>query len=478
LGYSLVLENLLFVREWDKFSHFFCWVILRFCGLLMNGDLVRIVDSIHRDRDIDKEVIFEGIESAVITAVRKRAEDPDSVSITIDRESGTIDATADGQKIDPEELGRIAALTAKQVIVQKIREAERDVVYLDFENKQDQLITGIVQRSEGPNVIVNLGKTEGILPMRERIDGEIYNPGDRMKFFVVDVKKQGQKVRILLSRTHPDLIRVLFEMEVPEISEGIIQIKGIAREAGQRSKIAVISNDQRVDCVGACVGVRGARIKSIVSELNGEKIDIVEWSDNSVTYIANALKPAEGALITLDENVHTAVVQLPQDQLSLAIGKRGQNVRLASKLAGWDIDIVSSDKDKEEEYEEVGGKAFEEMGEEMVDKAGGPATEEETTEEKEAERAGVTISEEIPQTGDLQQENEEKEGNTEVEGGFGSLCDLINEDISKRLNSAGIYDLVDLKDAGPELLTEIEGVDGDLAQVIYDRAMMELEGEN
>jgi N utilization substance protein A len=444
----------------------------------MNGDLIRIVDSIHRDRDIDKEIIFEGIEMALISAVKRRAEDPETVVITIDRETGAIEATADGRKIDPEELGRIAALTAKQVIMQKIREAERDVVYQDFEKKQDQLVTGIVQRVEGPNVIVNLGKTEGLVPPREQIDGESYHPGDRLKFYIVDVKKSGQKVRILLSRTHPDLIKTLFEMEVPEISEGIIEIKGIAREAGQRSKIAVLSNDARVDCVGACVGVRGARIKSIVSELNGEKIDIVEWSPDQQTYISNALKPAEGAGIRLAEETHSATVTLPQDQLSLAIGKRGQNVRLASRLTGWDIDIVSGES--EEEYEEYGGEAFEEMGEQMVDKAGGLSEDEQESEEEEAEKFGVSMAE--ADEASLAQTSEDgsvsgapSKPDTEEGGGFGPLRDLISNDISERLHKAGLYDLTDLKEAGPELLEEIEGVDTDLAQAIYDRAAAELE---
>lgn len=444
----------------------------------MNGELVRIVDSIHRDRDIDKEIIFEGIESAVLSAVRKRAKDAESVEISINRESGAIEASADGHKIDPEELGRIAALTAKQVIMQKIREAERDVVYQDFEKKQDQLVTGIVQRIEGPNVIVNLGKTEGVLPPRERIEGESYHPGDRLKFYIVDVKKSGQKVRILLSRTHPELIKTLFEMEVPEISEGIIEIKGIAREAGQRSKIAVISTDMRVDCVGACVGVRGARIKSIVSELNGEKIDIVEWNEESVVYIANALKPAEGAMITLNAENQSAVVTLPQDQLSLAIGKRGQNVRLASKLTGWDIDIVSNEG--EEQYEKFGGKAFEEMGEEMVDKAGDVSADTDT-EQKDAESFGVIVEDGASQAAAMIEEKAPEECEETVgegEGGFGSLCDLITQDISQRLHDAAIHDLVDIKEAGPEVLAEIESVDSDLAQAIFDRAVAELEGEN
>jgi N utilization substance protein A len=438
----------------------------------MNGELIRIVDSIHRDRDIDKETIFEGIEVALQSAVKKRAQDEDSVTVAINRESGAIEASADGERIDPEELGRIAALSAKQIIMQKIREAERDVVYMDFEKKQEQLLTGVVQRVEGPNVIVNLGRTEGILPIRERINTESYHPGDRLKFFVLDVKKSGQKVKIILSRTHPDLIRALFEMEVPEISEGIIEIRGIAREPGQRAKIAVTSNDARVDCVGACVGVRGARIKSIVGELNGEKIDIVEHSDDTVTYIANALKPAEGALITLDEEAKAATVVLPQDQLSLAIGKRGQNVRLASKLAGLEINIVSAEGE-DDKYEEFGGKAFEEMGEQMVDKAGDAADEE----TDDAEQLGVHVEEGEAEPAEPV-ESEESETPEEREGGFESLCDVVTEDISKRLQDAGLFDLVDLKDAGPELLSEIEGVGEELAQAIFDRAVAELEGKS
>ncbi len=440
----------------------------------MNGELIRIVDSIHRDRDIEKETIFEGIEVALLSAVKKRAKDEDSVTVAINRESGAIEASADGQRIDPEELGRIAALSAKQIIMQKIREAERDVVFTDFEKKQEQLLTGVVQRVEGPNVIVNLGRTEGIVPVRERMNTESYHPGDRLKFFVLDVKKSGQKVKIILSRTHPDLIRALFEMEVPEISEGIIEIRGIAREPGQRAKIAVTSNDPRVDCVGACVGVRGARIKSIVGELNGEKIDIVEWSDDLVTYIANALKPAEGALITLEEESRSATVALPQDQLSLAIGKRGQNVRLASKLAGLEINIVSTGGE-DEKYEEFGGEAFEEMAEQMVDKAG-DSTEDES---EDPEELGLHVDKEDAEpaeTGKEEESKEESDSEESREGGFASLCDVVTEEISGHLHTAGLFDLVDLKDAGPELLSEIEGVGSDLAQVIYDRAVAELEG--
>ncbi len=437
----------------------------------MNGELLRIVDSIHRDRDIGKEVILAGIETGVASALKKRAEDVDSIAVSIDRETGAIEANMDGHTIDPEELGRIAALTAKQVIMQKIREAERDVVYEDFEKKQEHLLTGIIQRVEGPNVIVNLGRTEGILPQRERIEGETYHPGDRLKFYVMDVKKSGQKVKVVLSRSHPDLIGTLFEMEVPEISEGIIEIKGIAREAGQRSKIAVLSNDPRVDCVGACVGVRGARIKSIVSELNGEKIDIVEWSDDHNTFVGNALKPAEDAVITLNEQNGTAVVSLPQDQLSLAIGKRGQNVRLASKLTGFDIDIVSAEGS--EDVKKTGkGVPAEPSG--LTEEKGGIEGEVEPSE---------VLTEESGAPADSSQDQEKASQSSETPAGereesFESLCDLISDEVAQRMRAAGISGVTDIKDAGPELIAEVEGVDADLARAIYGRAVEETEGKN
>ena len=306
----------------------------------MNGELLRLVDAIHRDKNIDRDILLEGIEQALASAARK-VYGSEEITVTIDRETGDISALDGDTPIDPVSLGRIAAQTAKQVMIQKIREAERDVIFEEYQDRKGQLVTGTVQRFEGGSLIVNLGKTEGILPRGEQIPGEVYQPGDRIRVLVLDVRKVGPRVKIILSRTHPDLIRRLFELEVPEVSEKIIEIKDLSREAGQRTKIAVSSIDSKVDCVGACVGVRGSRIKNIVDELNGEKIDIVRWNESPEVLIMAALKPAEISSIDLDPENMRARVIVPEDQLSLAIGKKGQNVRLASKLSSWELDIVS-----------------------------------------------------------------------------------------------------------------------------------------
>lgn len=307
----------------------------------VSSEILRIVDAIHRERDIAKEIIFVGIESALETAAMKRFGKDSAVEITIDRENGSISAVVDGEPLDPNELGRIAALNAKQIIMQKIREAERDVVYNEFEEKVGTVVTAVVSRFEGPNVIVNISNVEAVLPKKEQIYSENYQVGDRLKFYIQEVKKVGSKVRIEVSRTHPELIRQLFLLEIPEISESLIEIRGLAREPGYRAKISVYTEDPKIDSVGACVGVRGSRIKSIVDELGGEKIDIVRWSDDPAEYIIEALKPAEITEITLDEDELRAQVLVRDESLSKAIGKRGKNVRLASKLTGWEIDIMS-----------------------------------------------------------------------------------------------------------------------------------------
>jgi N utilization substance protein A len=280
---------------------------------------------------------------------RKHFISKEPISITVDRQTGEITAMEGDKRIDPAELGRISAHTAKQIMVQKIREAERDVICEGFLPKKGTLVTGITQRMEGPNIIVMLGKAEALLPKSEQIPGEVYRPGERLRALLLDVKKVGQRVKLILSRNNPDLVRKLFELEVPEIAEGIIRIKTIAREAGYRTKIAVVSEDPHVDCVGACVGVRGTRIKNIVDELGGEKIDIIRWDDSPEVLIPNTLKPAEITGILLYPETKQATVVVPEDQLSLAIGKRGQNVRLASRLTGWDIDILT-----EQEYSQKG----------------------------------------------------------------------------------------------------------------------------
>jgi N utilization substance protein A len=319
----------------------------------MSVDLVRIVDSIHRDKNIPKDVLFEGIESALTTAARKHYPDAQEIEVRIDAETGSIDATKDGVKMDPAELGRIAAQTAKQVIIQKIREAERDSLFDEFEEQRGDLMTGTVQRFEGGAVIVNLGKTDALLPRGEQIPGESHHQNERVRATILDVRKVGQRVKIILSRTHPDFVRRLFELEIPEIADQIIQIRALAREAGYRSKVAVASLDTKVDAVGACVGVRGTRIKNIVDELGGERIDIVRWNESLQVLIPNALQPAEIDEVMLCHLLGRAIVLVRDDQLSLAIGRRGQNVRLASKLVGWDIEIMTA-----EELDEVIEKAI------------------------------------------------------------------------------------------------------------------------
>lgn len=321
----------------------------------MGSELLRIVDAIHRDKKIDKEIVLRGIRSALVSAARKhyRLDEDAGIEIEINQETGDISAIIDGEVVTPEELGRIAAQTAKQVIIQKIREAEQDVLYEEYQGRVGTLINGIVRRFEGPNAIISLGKTEGIVPRSEQIYSESYQPGDRLRLYILDVKRAGARTRIILSRAASNLVERLFELDVPEIAEKIIAIKSIAREAGYRTKIAVESSNPKVDCVGACVGVRGSRIKSIVEELNGEKIDIVRWSDDPQELVTESLKPAKVGQIYLDDATGVATVVVDESQLSLAIGRRGQNVRLASRLSGWEIEIVSRQQLAERATESV-----------------------------------------------------------------------------------------------------------------------------
>ena len=311
----------------------------------MNQELIRIVDNISRDKNIDKESIFQDLESAMISAARKHfgiKEDESEILVHIDRESGEITAYKDGEEIDIRKLGRIPAQTAKQVMIQKIKADERDSIFLEFSQRKGEIINGIAGRFEGGSLVVNLSnRAEGFLPKSEQISGESNHPGERIRAMILDVREISNQIKIILSRTHPDFIKRLFEQEVPEVTENIIEIKSLAREAGYRTKIAVASNDDKVDAVGACVGVRGSRIRSIVDELGGEKIDIVRWSDSSQVLISNSLKPAEVSEIAICFELGRATVVVSEDQLSLAIGKHGQNVRLAARLTGWDIDILT-----------------------------------------------------------------------------------------------------------------------------------------
>ncbi|MBM4041974.1 MAG: transcription termination factor NusA [Planctomycetes bacterium] len=307
----------------------------------MNGDLLRLVDSIHRDKDIDKEIIFDALEDALLSAARKYYGPKADIAVFVDRETGQIEAYDGNTQVDALDIGRIAAQTAKQVIIQKIRDAEQDAIFRDYEARVKQIVSGTIQRFEGNRIIVNLSRTEGILPRSEQVQEEGYRIGDRIRCYLKEVRREGSRVRIVLSRTQEDFIRRLFELEVPEIGDRTIEIMAIAREPGYRTKVAVASADIKVDCVGACVGVRGSRIKNIVSELNDEKIDIVRWSDSKDVFIANALKPAEVKDVVVIAELNRARVTVPEEELSLAIGKRGRNVRLAAKLCDCDIDILS-----------------------------------------------------------------------------------------------------------------------------------------
>jgi transcription termination/antitermination protein NusA len=311
-------------------------------------EMMRILDSIARDRNIDKQLLLRDLELAMVTAARKHFNtlDTEEFACVIDPISGTMNMTRHGQplQLSPEALGRIAAQTFKQVMIQKFRDDERSSIMQDFSKRVGEIVTGTAQRYEGGSLVVTVDRAEAFMPRSEQIPGEQFEAGDRVRCLVLDVRDAGSQVKIVLSRGHPDFIKRLFEVEVPEVAERIIEIKAMAREAGYRTKIAVASVDNKVDPVGACVGVRGNRIKSIVDELNGEKIDIVRWNESSQILIQNALKPAEVAEISLCFELGRSTVVVRDDQLSLAIGKRGQNVRLAARLTGWDIDILTPDE--------------------------------------------------------------------------------------------------------------------------------------
>ncbi len=338
----------------------------------MFPELKRLIEQMGKDKGIEKEVIIEALESAILTAARKKLGpkveleskyneeagelevfqfktvvekvlDPET-QIAIEEAKRDLDEEAEpgdslGMKIDAASFGRIAVQTAKQIIIQKVKDAERDKIYDEYKDKKSQIVSGFVQRFEGGSIIVNLGRAEAVIPPSEQIHRETYKRGDRIRAFIVDVKKISKGPQIVLSRTHPGFLRALFELEVPEISEGFIEIVNVAREPGNRSKISVRTLDKDIDPVGACVGMRGSRVQSVVQELKGEKIDIVPFSEDSVKYICSALSPAKVSKVFMYEDERSMEVIVPDDQLSLAIGKSGQNVRLAVRLTGWKIDV-------------------------------------------------------------------------------------------------------------------------------------------
>ncbi len=344
----------------------------------MNPETLRILDSIARDRNIDREVLIEDLEQAMISAARKHFNslDTEAFGCEIDRMNGAItiwrnNEDEEREVIPLETLGRIPAQTAKQVMIQKFREDERHSLLEEFAKRQGEIVTGAAHRYEGGALVVQVDRAEGFMPRSEQIPGEQFHPGDRVRCLILDVRDVGNQVKIVLSRAHPDFIRRLFEAEVPEVAERVIEVKAMAREAGFRTKIAVSSIDSKVDAVGACVGVRGSRIRNIVDELGGEKIDIVRWNESSQILIANALKPAEVEEVSLCFELGRATIIVNEDQLSLAIGRRGQNVRLAARLTGWDVDILTpAEFAKSLETLEQTVKPIEGVTETMLDRMG------------------------------------------------------------------------------------------------------------
>ncbi|NLK20802.1 MAG: transcription termination/antitermination protein NusA [Epulopiscium sp.] len=339
----------------------------------MSGDFIDALEQLAQEKGIDKELLIEAIETSLVSACKKNFGTSQNVKVLINREKGDVAVYAqkivveevendaleilleDAKKIKPEyelgdivdievtpkNFGRIAAQAAKQVVVQRIREAEREIIYNQYITKEKDIITGIVQRKERKNVMINLGKTEAILPPNEQIIGEDYEFNTRIKIYVLEVKQTTKGPQIYVSRTHPELVKRLFEQEVPEVYEGIVEIKSISREAGSRTKMAVYSKNPEVDPVGSCVGQNGQRVNVIVNELRGEKIDIIQWDEDPKAYIAASLSPSKVINVVVNEEEKSAKVVVPDYQLSLAIGKEGQNARLAAKLTGWRIDIKS-----------------------------------------------------------------------------------------------------------------------------------------
>ena len=349
----------------------------------MNRELITVIDQIGREKGIDKARIIGAVESALQTAAKKRFGQGENIQVQMDTKTGEIsvislrtivetvinpksevslnearriDTEAEigdeiGSLIEMDELGRIAAQTAKQVICQKVREAEWEAVLKEYSTRQGDLINGIIMGQERRNYLVDLGKTEAVLPASEQIPRETYRRGDRVKAYLLEVRKTPKDVQVILSRTHPQFVSKLFEVEVPEISEKIVEIKGVVREPGDRTKIAVSSRDKAVDPVGACVGIKGSRVQAVVRELRGEKIDIIAWTADPRVFIAEALNPASIEKVGIDEEKKSALVVVADSQLSLAIGKNGQNVRLAAKLTGWKIDIISATEYEKEKVE-------------------------------------------------------------------------------------------------------------------------------
>ncbi len=407
-----------------------------------NPELIEALKELERDRNLPAETLLEALEAALISAYKRNfvreAEAVGNPIVIVDRNDGSyrvfarravVEEVADAAleitpaeaggnykvgdnydiEVTPKEFGRIAAQTAKQVIVQRIREAERDMVFDEFNQRLDKLVTGTVQRYEQRNMFVDLDKAEAILPLSEQVPGEAFRIGSRIRVYVMEVRKTNKGPQVILSRSHPNLVRRLFEQEIPEVDQGLVDIKDVAREAGSRSKVSVWTDEEDIDAVGACLGPRSSRVNNITEELHGEKIDVIQWAADSAAYVANALQPAKVVSVHLNEREHLAEAVVPEHQLSLAIGKEGQNVRLAAKLTSWRIDIHSEEQwaelveqraEEEQEHEQVAA-----MAEIAAEETGVELTPELLAEDEDLIRRLQEL-----QRGDSEDESQEQEG--------------------------------------------------------------------
>jgi N utilization substance protein A len=428
----------------------------------MSQELLAIVEQIERERGIKKEVLIAAIESALLSAAKKviDVKPEEELVVKLDPETGKIKAIRNGEEIKSIDFGRIAASTARQVIIQKMREAEKDVVFNEFQGKVGEIVSGAVYRFEKGNIVIDLlGKAEGLLLKREQSPKEDFKQGQRIRAFIAEVKKEAKGPQIILSRAHPNFVKKLFELEVPEIYEGIVEIKSISRQPGERTKIAVWSKNEKVDSVGACVGMRGNRVRNIVNELQGEKIDIVRFNEDIREYIRAALSPAKVAEIKLDKEHMKAQVIVDDDQLSLAIGKHGQNVRLASRLIGWELDIRTKTMIAQEV---LGGKpAQKEAAPEEVSAAVEAASEEKPEKKKKAKRKAAAKEKAAPKKA--------KAAEAKEESGLSGLSG-VGEKTLALLQEAGINTIDDILNASLEDLTKIKGVGAKKAQKLVEQA--------
>jgi transcription termination/antitermination protein NusA len=437
----------------------------------MSRELIAIIEQIEREKGIKKGVLISAVESALLSAVRRviDVKPNEELEVKLDPENGEIHAYRNKEEITSVDFGRIAASAARQVIIQKIREAEKDVVFGEFQGKVGEIVSGTVYRFDKGNIIVDmLGKAEGVLLKSEQTPKEENRQGQRIRSLILEVKKDNRGPQIILTRKHQNFVKKLFELEVPEIYEGIVEIKSISRQPGDRTKIAVWSKDEKVDSVGACVGMRGGRVKNIVNELSGEKIDIVRYSEDIREYIKASLLPAEVSEIKLDKASKRAEVIVADDQLSLAIGKHGQNVRLASRLVGWELDVRTKAMSEQAAIEAA------KLAEQKA-AAAAPATPEVPAEETVKEEKPKAKKEKVKKEKAAKTEPKKEKKAEEETSGIGDLAGIGEKTLSS-LKKAGFVSLEDIAQADGAALSEVKGISEKKAQNLIEEAKKLLKG--